>query len=166
VTVDTAEDARQVSRPLAVLEDRETTRVFVWGTPAEVAAKTAKLGGLVEEGHQWPSDPVDEFCWSLRVPPALTGEAVNRLPVGWNFVALHGVGELRAASGAMEGASDLRDWAEAVGGHLVVTQAPASGLGGFDPWGKLPPAIEIQRRLIAEFDPVRVINPGRLPGGL
>jgi FAD/FMN-containing dehydrogenase len=166
VTVDTAEDSQQVSRPLAVLEDPETTRVFVWGTPAEVAAKTAKLGGLVEEGHQWPSDPVDEFCWSLRVPPALTAEAVNRLPAGWNFVALHGVGELRAASGAIEGASDLRDWAEAVGGHLVVTQAPANGLGGFDPWGKLPPAIEIQRRLIAEFDPVRVINPGRLPGGL
>ena len=166
VTISAVDEAKKIARPLAVLEDPEATRVFVWGTQEEVAAKASKLGGLVEEGHQWPSDPVDEFCWSLRVPPALTGEAVNRLPAGWDFVALHGVGELRAASESIEGARYLRDWAEAVGGHLVVTQAPADGLGAFDPWGSSPPAMEIQRRLIAEFDPARVINPGRLPGGL
>ena len=166
VTVDAVEDAQRVTRPLAVLQDPDSARVFVWGTPAEVAAKATKLGGKVEEGHQWPDDPVDEFCWSLRVPPALTTEAVGRLPEEWDFVALHGVGELRAASGEIHGASDLRSWAEAAGGHLVVTQAPTNGLDGFDPWGVSPPALEIQRRLISQFDPSRVINPGRLPGGL
>jgi hypothetical protein len=51
-----------------------------------------------------------------------------------------------------------------VGGHLVVTKGIPDV---FDPWGSLlPPGLDIQRRLIAEFDPGRVINPGRLPGGL
>jgi len=166
VTVATADDAQRVVRPLAVLEDRESIRVFVWGTPAEVAAKAAKLDGEVDEGHLWPSDPEGAFGWSLRVPPALTKEAVGRLPDGWDFVALHGVGELRAASGDLDGAWDIREWIESVGGHLVVTQAPADGLDGFDPWGAPPSALDVQRRLIAEFDPARVINPGRLPGGL
>ena len=30
----------------------------------------------------------------------------------------------------------------------------------------LPPAVDLQRKLIAEFDPARIINAGRLPGGL
>ena len=166
VTISTPDDAQRVARPLAVLEDRESTRVFIWGTPAEVAAKAAKLDGDLVEGHVWPSDPDDEFGWSLRVPPALTTVAVSRLPQGWDFIALHGVGELRAASVGLEGAAELREWAEEAGGHLVVTKAPASGLDGFEPWGAPPAALEIQRRLIAEFDPARVINPGRLPGGL
>jgi glycolate dehydrogenase FAD-binding subunit len=166
VTVDAAVDAVPVARPLAVLEDRDSTRVFVWGTPAEVAAKAVKLGGDIVEGHNWPADPDGEFGWSLRVPPALTTEAVGRLPDGWAFVALHGVGELRAGSTVLEGAAELREWAEAVGGHLIVTRAPAGRLDGFEPWGAPPAGLEIQRRLIAEFDPARVINPGRLPGGL
>ncbi len=166
VTVGTADDAQRVARPLAVLEDRESTRVFIWGTTADVAAKAAKLDGDVDEGHLWPSDPDGEFGWSLRVPPALTAEAVGHLRDSWDFVALHGVGELRAASEGLDGASELRGWAEAVGGHLVVTRAPVGGLDGFDPWGGSLPAIDVQRRLIAEFDPARVINPGRLPGGL
>ena len=166
VTVGAADDAQRVARPLAVLEDRESTRVFIWGTPADVTAKAAKLDGDVVEGHLWPSDQDGEFGWSLRVPPAFTTEAVSRLPDGWDFVALHGVGELRAASGGIEGAGHLREWAEAVSGHLVVTRAPADGLHGFDPWGAPPQALDVQRRLIAEFDPARVINPGRLPGSL
>jgi len=166
VTVDAVVDSQRVARPLAVLEDGESTRVFVWGTPAEVEAKAAKLGGDIVQGHIWPADPEGEFGWSLRVPPALTAEAVDRLPGDWKFVALHGVGELRAASTAIDGAGELREWAEAVGGHLVVNRAPADGLDGLEPWGAPPPALDIQRRLIAEFDPARVINPGRLPGGL
>jgi hypothetical protein len=35
-----------------------------------------------------------------------------------------------------------------------------------DPWGALPPGLDLQRRLIAQFDPARILNPGRLPGGI
>jgi len=61
------------------------------------------------------------------------------------------------------GALALREWAESVGGNLVVTGGRSSDI---DPWGAPPPGLDLQRRLIAEFDPARILNPGRLPGGL
>jgi FAD/FMN-containing dehydrogenase len=36
----------------------------------------------------------------------------------------------------------------------------------FDPWGKPPAGLGLQRRIVAEFDPRRILNPGRLPGGV
>jgi glycolate oxidase FAD binding subunit len=100
------------------------------------------------------------------VPPQRTAEAIDRLPEGWDFVASHGVGEVRAASSDADGAAGLRGWAEDNEGALVVVDAPPDLRAGIDPWGKPPPALELQRRLISQFDPGRVINPGRLPGGL
>ena len=166
VTVDDPSRAEVLARPLAVLEENHRTRVFVWGTPAEVEAKVSRLGGEAINGNEWPADPEGRFRWSLRVPPALTSEAIAQLPGGWRYLAVHGVGEIRLASDDAGGAAELRIWAESRGGHLVVVQAPSDALDGFDPWGAPPPALDLQRRLIAEFDPGRVINPGRLPGGL
>lgn len=166
VAIDDLEAARQVNRPLAVLEDNHALRVFLWGTHEEVAATSARLGGEVSEGHQWPSDPTGAYRWSLRVPPALTSTAAARIPAGWRYLAIHRVGDIRAASDDATGAPELREWAEHSGGSLVVVDAPADGRDGLDPWGAPPPGLELQRRLIAEFDPGRVINPGRLPGGI
>lgn len=166
VRVESPEAVSVIARPLAVLEENERTRVFVWGTEAEVHSKASRLGGETHMGHDWPADPDGPFKWSLRVPPALTSEAVDRLPDGWLYLALHGVGEIRAASAQMDGAIELRAWAESNDGHLVVVDRPDERLEGLDPWGTPPPGLEIQRDLIAQFDPARVINPGRLPGGL
>jgi glycolate oxidase FAD binding subunit len=166
VTIDDLEAAARVSRPLAVLEDNGIHRVFLWGTPEEVEATRVRLGGQASEGHQWPSDPTGPFRWSLRVPPALTTAAVERLPRRWQYLAIHGAGDIRASSENADGADLIREWAEQSGGALVVVDAPADGLNGLDPWGAPPPGLEIQRRLIAQFDPGRVINPGRLPGGI
>jgi glycolate oxidase FAD binding subunit len=166
VEIEDLQQAEQVTRPLAVLEENNSMRMFLWGTHEEVAATTARLGGVVTESHDWPSDPTGPFRWSLRVPPAHTAAAVGRLPDLWRYLAVHRVGEIRAASDDQEDAADLRSWAEQIGGSLVVVDAPAVSRGELDPWGSLPPGLEIQRRLIAEFDPARVINPGRLPGGI
>lgn len=166
VTVSSIEEALEVVRPLAVLEDNDSTRVYVWGTAEEISAKVAKLGGDGATGHHWPSDPDGDYRWSLRVPPAMTLRAIEALPDGWTYLAVHGVGDIRAASPDAAGAFELREWAESVGGHLVVVASPEGSETGLDPWGKPPPAMDIQRRLIAQFDPARIINPGRLPGGL
>lgn len=155
----------QVTRPLAVLEDNESTRVFLWGTPEEVTAASSRLGGEVVAGHRWPADPEGVFRWSLRVPPALTSDALKRLPPVWEYLAVHGTGDIRASSDDPIGAASLREWAESAGGALVVVSAP-NGDAGIDPWGAPPAGLDLQRRLIAQFDPGRIINPGRLPGGL
>lgn len=164
VEVGTADEASVVSRPLAVLESDGRVSVMLWGTEAEVSAVAGRLGGRTRPGLHWPRDPGGAHRWSLRVPPALTGDAIQRLPPGWGHLAIHGVGEVRLGSGDARGAADLRSWAESVGGRLVVVESPPGS--EIEPWGAPPPAVELQRRLIAAFDPARVLNPGRLPAGL
>lgn len=165
VTVPALEAANLVTRPLAVLDDNGVIKVFLWGTREDVESTSARLGGEVAAGHLWPPDPGAAHRWSLRVPPALTAQAVGRLPKGWDYLAIHGAGEIRAASQNADGARDLRSWLESEGGHLVVVDRPPTS-DDLDPWGSPPPGLEIQRRLIAQFDPARILNPGRLPGGL
>ena len=166
VTVDAIEAADRVKRPLAVLERNGVIEVFLWGTAEEVTASSGRLDGVAAEGHRWPADPKGRHRWSVRIPPALTSAAIDRLPAGWDYLAVHGAGDIRAASPDSDGADGLRHWAEGSGGALVVIEAPDTGLDGLDPWGSPPPGLDIQRRLIAQFDPGRVINPGRLAGGL
>jgi glycolate oxidase FAD binding subunit len=166
VELESVEEAARVTRPLAVLEDRGRIRLYIWGTEEEVRSLTGRFTGRVTPGLDWPADPSGPFRWSLRVPPALTGEAMRRAPRDWEAVAVHGVGEVRLASSGVADAAELRSWAESVGGRLVVVEAPPDGLGGLDPWGQPPPALGLQRALIAQFDPARIINPGRLAGGL
>lgn len=163
VTIDSLQQGRVITRPLALLEVDGEKQVFLRGTAKEVESQVARLGGRAEPGLLWPEDPSGNFKWSLRVPPKLTEEGVGRLPDGWSYVAIHDVGEIRAASPSLLGAAELREWAEGRGGRLVKTLGQA---GEFDPWGTPPPGLDLQRRIIAEFDPGRVINPGRLPGGI
>lgn len=155
-----------LARPLAVLQDNTSTRVFLSGTSEEITAQADRLDGDIRDGHDWPADPFDTFKWSIRVPPVTMSEVIRRLPDSWNYLAVHGVGDIRAGSQSADGASSLRAWVESIGGHLVVVDAPNGFHREMDPWGAPPPGLEIQRRLIAQFDPARVINPGRLPGGL
>jgi hypothetical protein len=81
-------------------------------------------------------------------------------------VAQHGVGVIEIGAESADGVADLRSWAESVGGALVLVAAPAALYDELDPWGSPPATIELQRHLVAAFDPARVINPGRLPGGI
>jgi FAD/FMN-containing dehydrogenase len=98
----------------------------------------------------------------------LLREAIDRVPATWTYQALSGVGEIRIGADAFEQGSfmDLREWAETNGGALVVTEAPSMVYQTVDPWGTAPAGMALQRRVVARFDPDRVVNPGRLPGGL
>ncbi len=167
VSVDDAERAATlVYRPLAILSDGSRTQVYLGGTEAEVDNQIERLGGRAESGLAWLPTPRGELQWSLRVPPALVGPALARLPSGWGYLAQHGVGLIEAGSHDLEGAGDLRSWAESIGGALVLVAAPDPLYGQIDPWGSPPPTLAMQRRVIAAFDPGRILNPGRLPGGI
>jgi glycolate dehydrogenase FAD-binding subunit len=153
-----------ISRPLAVLESKDGVDLFVWGTPQEVESTAKRTNGAVRIGLDWPTDPKGQFRWSLRVPPAAMTEALGRIRA-WDYLAIHGVGEIRLASESPDGASEIRAWAESIGGALVLIDHP-DGEPPIDPWGQPPQTEEIQRRLIAQFDPARILNPNRLPGGM
>ena len=168
---DGSEAARRAYRPLAILEDDDGVRVFLAGTRAEVEGQAAVLGGRAESGLHWPDPmvcPAGGAHWSLRVPPASLDVALTRVPTGWGLRAQHQVGEIELVDDEADGdqAMRLREWAEAEGGALVMIDAPESVRSAVDPWGMPPPLLETQRRIVARFDPARVVNPGRLPGGI
>jgi glycolate oxidase FAD binding subunit len=63
--------------------------------------------------------------------------------------------------------SRLRALVDEVGGSVVVARGPAELRRAVDPWGPIEPgAFALMRALRAEFDPGRVLNPGRYVGGL
>ncbi len=156
---------RTLYRPLAVLETSGGSWAFLQGTSAEVRSQAALLGGAASEGLDWPEPPSGAFACSIRVRPSDLRHAVELLGSGWNYVAQHGVGVIDAATDVPDAdeITALRRWAEEHEGALVVTRA---GSVDVDPWGALPPALELQRRLVSGFDPYGIANPGRLPGGV
>lgn len=60
---------------------------------------------------------------------------------------------------------DLRERLRASGGMVVVLEA-GSLPAEIDRWGGVPSALEVMRTVKQEFDPRRVLNPGKFVGGL
>lgn len=164
IRVPSLEAVNDIIRPLAVLESPQGVDLFVWGTSPEIGDAAERTGGVVRSGLDWPTDPQGIFQWSMRIPPSVMTEAIALIRP-WDYLAIHGTGELRLASESSEGSSEIRAWAESAGGSLVLVDHP-NGEPPMDPWGTLPESLEIQRRLIAQFDPARILNPNRLPGGI
>jgi glycolate oxidase FAD binding subunit len=167
VTVEDPETAwGLLYRPLAVLQTEAGSFAYLEGPAAQVERDAERLGGDRRDGLAWPSLPSGEVTVALTVPPAKVTDAVARVTAVGRYVAQHGVGRVDVASGVGTDWAGLREWAQALGGRLTVTAAPDGFYDGLDPWGDDPPALGVQRRLVAAFDPTRTINRGRLPGGL
>jgi glycolate oxidase FAD binding subunit len=164
VRLDDVTDAEHVHRPVAVLETEEGAWAYLQG-PADEVASAATIGTIQSGEFTWPTFDAPGTA-EMRVPPALVSEAVGRLDVP--FIAQHGVGVVAVGSEDPDVLLPARSWCESVGGALVVTSrsGPADAAPLIDPWGTAPPALSLQRRLIAGFDPHRIVNRGRLPGGI
>jgi glycolate oxidase FAD binding subunit len=61
---------------------------------------------------------------------------------------------------------DLRARLRGEGGMVVVLRASSSLPDDVDRWGGSPPAIEVMRAVKQQFDPDRLLNPGRFVGGI
>jgi glycolate oxidase FAD binding subunit len=57
-----------------------------------------------------------------------------------------------------------RDRLVGLADHVVVLAAPPAWKRGFDVWGPSPDALDVMRVLKEQFDPGRVLNPGRFAG--
>lgn len=171
VLVDSVETANRAFRPQAVLEEAGGVRVYLGGTDREVAGETAALGGEMSDGHQWPASAIGDHRLVMRLPPMAMAEGITELKrtlPGANYVAAHGVGEIRidGSPTAPDAVRSLRAYAEKRGGSLVVAHGPDAFRLEVDPWGTPPTTLDLQRRVKAAFDPFGVSNPGRLPGRL
>jgi glycolate oxidase FAD binding subunit len=156
---------RAAFRPQAIIETDAATTVYLGGTPEEVTGQVEAIGGAATEGWNWPGELGGEVLWSLRVPPADMRAAIGRVKTDYSYQASLGVGEVRLG-GADDDVEQLREWAESTGGALVLIDGPDDLYNRVDPWGTPPAALMLQKRIVQRFDPVRILNPGRLPGGI
>ena len=162
VSVDDASRATAVHRPLAVLETPDGVSILLAGTEPEVTDQVERLGGIASSGLNYPDPVTGESAWSIRVPPAKVTEAIRQVPADSEFVAQHGVGEISFGAPVDFDPAEIRAWAGTVGGVVVRLR----GSGPADPWGPPPLGLALQKRVIAAFDPKRILEPGRLPGGI
>ena len=70
-------------------------------------------------------------------------------------------------SGAVAAAvTHARSAAARSGGVLVVERRPPALSGAIDPWSDVGESISVMRRMKEQYDPGRVLNPGRFVGGI
>jgi glycolate oxidase FAD binding subunit len=70
------------------------------------------------------------------------------------------------AAGAVQRFLVVRDTLLASANHVVVLAADPALKRGIDVWGRTPETIDVMRAIKHEFDPHRVLNPGRFAGHL
>ncbi|MDO5739751.1 MAG: FAD-binding oxidoreductase [Ornithinimicrobium sp.] len=120
------------------------------GSSGALLKTTARLSGIPELVAELTSHG------ATVIGSAGTGVLYAALPVD--------AGSADASSLASALAS-IRRTSSALGGSTIVLDAPAALKPGLDTWGPIA-ALDLMRRVKAEFDPQRVLAPGRFVGGL
>lgn len=171
IAVEEPDEARRsVYRPLAVLGTGGIGLVYLGGSPEEVDAQTDMLDGRRTEGLEWPGPYDEALQLSFRIPARFVDDAVfhARNLDASIWIAQYGVGVVEAGYQriAPEGFMAARDWAESVGGALVIEAASGDLRTELGAWGSPPQAVELQREVKDRFDPAGICNPGILPGGV
>jgi glycolate oxidase FAD binding subunit len=127
---------------------------------------TAGAGDVVLRVNTLPSRLADTLDTIGHGHQAGSGAAVmvaGCAVLGSLRVTLTGA-EPEHAAGLVE---RLREFVADFGGSVVVLAGPPALRTKVDPWGPVPPAaLDLMRSLKDEFDPTRVLNPGRFVGGL
>lgn len=62
--------------------------------------------------------------------------------------------------------SHLRDFARHAAGSLILLEAPPEAKATLDVWGSVGNTLPLMRGLKEQFDPQRILNPGRFVGGI
>jgi glycolate oxidase FAD binding subunit len=96
----------------------------------------------------------------LRALPGGAGVWYPTLGLGFAGGAPAAPAELASAAG------DARGSLAALGGSLLVNDAPPEVRARLDAWGPAPSALPLMRRLKAQLDPEGRLAPGRFAGGI
>jgi glycolate oxidase FAD binding subunit len=102
-------------------------------------------------------DKLTALAARMNAPCELCARFGNGLVYGG--FPLHGDGE--EAADLAQALTEIRGDLASKRGYLVVESAPPSFKARFDCWGDVGPQAEVMAGLKREFDPRRVLNPGR-----
>lgn len=93
-------------------------------------------------------------------------ELTARLGNGIIYGALPLGGDAGQTASLAHALTEIRAQLAAKRGYLVLESAPPAFKAQFDCWGDLGPQAQVMGELKSEFDPRRVLNPGRFVNGL
>jgi glycolate oxidase FAD binding subunit len=100
------------------------------------------------------------------VQTAIAQGAATRIAATAAQGALRGEVRAETVEALVRSLTAAREALAALGGYLVVLDAPEAVRRSVDVWGPPPDGFSTMRRLKAEFDPKGILNPGRFVGGI
>jgi glycolate oxidase FAD binding subunit len=104
------------------------------------------------------------FALGIDAEMARLGVAVPLLAASVGLGSV--VARLRLSDGDADRLAEIQTVLLALAENATILAAPAAWKRGLDVWGRVPPTLAIMRELKEQFDPRRVLNPGRFAGGI
>ena len=149
----TPNEIHEPGRVWAALSD------FPWVTedPEPGSLRTIWRGGVL---------PADCARAMEAVQTAIAQGAATRIAATAAQGALRGEVRAETVEALVRSLTAAREALAALGGYLVVLDAPEAVRRSVDVWGPPPDGFSTMRRLKAEFDPKGILNPGRFVGGI
>jgi len=128
----------------------------LWRAVAEFPSPESHPGGVVFRA----GTPISR--WLGVADAAGPGSAVlAHAGIGLTYVAAAPT-SARALADALARAVAPADAADGFGGYVVVEAAPTDLKASLPVWGQAPSAVDLMRRLRAQYDPKGIMVPGRL----
>jgi glycolate oxidase FAD binding subunit len=109
---------------------------------------------------------VVETVESWEVPAALRPAIVSHPAHGTVLAGWFSDGDAYSGADVTLLARRFLDAVHAAGGTLVIEHCPTEVKSGLDVWDDPGPSVAIMRRLKEQYDPKRILNPGRYVGGI
>jgi glycolate oxidase FAD binding subunit len=128
------------------------------GDGALMALKASVLPARVAEAMEHG----ERLAAQQRLRVAIVSEAGTGV-LRYSFRADDGADRIARLAGVVD---PLRAFAAGAKGSLVVLQAPPEVKATVDVWGPIGQSFAVMQRLKDQFDPGRILNPGRFVGGL
>jgi len=136
------------------------TRDFALGDGLQAVLKASVLLTKVAEGVRLG----EEVAAKQGLPLGIVSEA------GSGIIRYHLTGDAaspeRFHQGVAEAVNRLRAFAQEAEGNLVILKAPPEVKSRVDVWGLPGKALPFMQRPKVEFDPQKILNPGRFVGGI
>lgn len=136
------------------------TRDFKWGDGPQVVLKASVLLTKVAEGVKLGEEAAAHLGFGCGIISE-AGSGIIRY-----YFSGQGSSTEQFQQGATNIISRLRSFAQESGGSLVMQEAPTELKSRIDVWGSVGKALPLMRGLKEQFDPQRILNPGRFVGGI
>jgi glycolate oxidase FAD binding subunit len=161
---------------LKVIAHRERMEL-VEKTEDESRALWPRLGNFHEDCEKYlylrasvpPADVRETFArFEAQLSDILT-EAFVFAQVGTGVIKAEGAfatHDSAATSQVVNTLTVLQEDCRRVGGSLLIERAPVEIKQQMDVWGEVGPTIELMRAIKRQFDPNRILNPGRFVAGI